>query len=104
MRGRGRRGITTLGLAAVVAALLGVAVAPPSPALAAAGDAPSRPFGSHLVDPAPGAALPPGGAAAADADTAAAYARWKADYVVMGVLRCVLCAVCCVLCAVCCGK
>ncbi|MCS5718322.1 glycosyl hydrolase family 8 [Herbiconiux sp. CPCC 205763] len=65
---------------ALLAASLSVASATPVQAAEEA----TRPFGSHLVELAPGAALPPRGEAAADADTASAYSAWKSRYVKAG--------------------
>jgi putative cell wall-binding protein/endo-1,4-beta-D-glucanase Y len=79
MHARLRRVATAVATIALLAGALSAASAP-----AQAVETATRPFGSHLVELAPGAALPPGGAAAADADTASAYAAWKAKYVVAG--------------------
>ncbi|SDY41364.1 glycosyl hydrolase family 8 [Herbiconiux ginsengi] len=93
MLARLNRGATVGAIVVLLTAVLSPVIAAPASAHEAATAptptstteaGPTRPFGSHLVELAAGAALPPGGVAAADADTAAAYTAWKAKYVKAG--------------------
>ncbi|MCS5714739.1 glycosyl hydrolase family 8 [Herbiconiux sp. CPCC 205716] len=81
---RGRRRLAA-GIALALGALL--ALTPLNPGAvpsASAADSPARPFGSHPVPRASGAASPPGGVSAADSATAAAYDAWKSRYLKAG--------------------
>jgi putative cell wall-binding protein/endo-1,4-beta-D-glucanase Y len=83
MRIRPGRGVAATAVTATVAVLV-AALCGPVTEQAQAAEAASRPFGSHRVEFAPGAVLPPGGTESADADTGAEYDLWKSRYVKAG--------------------